>query len=291
MSCFFESGWVKKENNNSWNNKDFVGFLFHLLIITAIILTIFYGWKVGLGFGLVIGLWLFIQPIIVLYAFNACLVPFTRTPPYLLNRAQIFPLSKILEHPDTFIKIKQEVLNVVKQQQDLPAVNQIYGDQNETIKAEKDGWRVMMIKAGNTIVNEQYCPFLTSLIKGNSNIISCMLSILQPRRHIPIHVGYSKSLLRYQLAVIVPKDRDNCFICVNGEKYSWIEGEGVMFDDCYPHKVYNNTDDVRVIVYMDILRPYENSFLNLLNEKLTLFSANSDYVKEETQKTEVQLKI
>ena len=71
---------------------------------------------------------------------------------------------------------------------------------------------------------------------------------------IPIHVGYYKGFIRYQLGVIIPKETEKCYLCVNGEKYNWKEGEDVMFDDTFAHKVYNETEDIRVVVYMDIER-------------------------------------
>ena len=126
--------------------------------------------------------------------------------------------------------------------------------------------------------------------KKNKNIKSCAVSII-PKKAIPIHVGYYKGFLRYQLAVIVPKDRKNVFICVNGEKYSWKEGEGVVFDDTYPHKVYNNTDQDRVVLYIDVERSHMPNYLTLMNKKLLKLFENSSYVKDEIKRTEYQIKL
>ena len=70
------------------------------------------------------------------------------------------------------------------------------------------------------------------------------------------------------MGLFKPKDRKNVFICVNGEKYSWKEGEGVVFDDTYPHKVYNNTDQDRVVLYIDVERSHMPNYLTLMNKKL-----------------------
>jgi beta-hydroxylase len=98
-----------------------------------------------------------------------------------------------------------------------------------------------------------------------------------------------KDVMRYKLAIKVPRDRENVFICVNGEKYNWTEGEGVLFDDTYPHKVYNNTNEDRVVLYMDVLRPFLNPFLDLLNRFVVYLVSNSSIAKKEIARTEYQV--
>jgi len=102
---------------------------------------------------------------------------------------------------------------------------------------------------------------------------------------IPIHVGYYKGIMRYMLPLIVPDDRENCFLWVNGLKYSWENGKGVLWDDTYPHKVYNNTNQNRILLYMDIVRPLDG-FLGNLNLTILKLMQNSEIVKNEIKRTE-----
>ena len=39
------------------------------------------------------------------------------------------------------------------------------------------------------------------------------------------------------------------------EVYYWHDGEGIVFDDNYLHEAENRSDEVRVILWMDMLRP------------------------------------
>lgn len=94
---------------------------------------------------------------------------------------------------------------------------------------------------------------------------------------IPIHVGYYKGIIRYMIPLIVPEDKENCFLWVNGLKYSWTEGESVLWDDIYPH---NNTNQNRVLLYMDIIRPFDG-ILGNLNSLVLKLMKNSDIVKDE----------
>jgi ornithine lipid ester-linked acyl 2-hydroxylase len=306
----FSDGYTYRKHNNSFNRNDKLGYMLWILFISGFIFLLLYiiNNKKENIYNSTINKWLIIasiiffiisiyiawkDPIKLMYMCNVPLTSITRTPAYFHRQQmiEIFPECSNFEKSENFNKLKNEVNSLLNSDIKLPSVDQVYGDHNQGIQAENNGWKVLIIKAGDVIVNRQICPFLTSLVENNSDIMSCMVSILKPRKRIPIHVGYSKSFIRYQLGVIVPKDRQNCFIWINGDKYSWCEGESVMFDDCFPHLVYNNTDEIRVVIYMDILRPYKNRYVNSINKWLANMFVNSKYVQEETKKTEIQVSI
>ena len=92
--------------------------------------------------------------------------------------------------------------------------------------------------------------------------------------------------MRYMLPLQVPKDRDNLFLCVNGIKYHWTEGLGVLWDDNYPHKVYNNTNETRIVLYMDVVRPFLPSTLHQLNSFLVYLMSKHDWTQQEKKNTE-----
>jgi aspartyl/asparaginyl beta-hydroxylase (cupin superfamily) len=157
---------------------------------------------------------------------------------------------------------------------------------------DETGWRLMTLKVGDEITNKCYENFskLAKLLENHPEIVSCALSILEPNTMIPIHVGYYKGIIRYMLPLIVPDDKDNCFLWVNGLKYSWTEGKSVLWDDIYPHKVYNNTNQNRVLLYMDVVRPIDG-FLGNLNSFVLKLIKNSEIVKQEIKRTENKMEI
>jgi len=62
------------------------------------------------------------------------------------------------------------------------------------------------------------------------------------------------------------------YITVNGETYAWREGDAILFDDGYPHRVDNQSQQVRIVLIIDIRRPMP--FLpDLVNRILTNFFA------------------
>jgi ornithine lipid ester-linked acyl 2-hydroxylase len=84
---------------------------------------------------------------------------------------------------------------------------------------------------------------------------TAMFSILSPRKHILDHRGPYKGVLRYHLGLIVPRDAQACRIRVGEDFRHWVEGESMIFDDTYNHEVWNDTDETRVVLFVDVLRP------------------------------------
>ena len=41
---------------------------------------------------------------------------------------------------------------------------------------------------------------------------------------------------------------------MNGERYFWKNGEGIIFDDNYLHDAANESDEVRVVLWLDLRR-------------------------------------
>lgn len=131
-----------------------------------------------------------------------------------------------------------------------------------SVEKEGHSWRLFLVSIGEHIVPEaeKMCPFLTSLVKQCREIKSCFYSILPPRVEIPTHQGYFKGLIRYQVALSVPKNNPP-YLLLNGEKYVWKRGSGVLFDDTFFHEVTNNSEEARVVIYMDVMRKIKNPIL------------------------------
>lgn len=119
---------------------------------------------------------------------------------------------------------------------------------------------------------ENLAPKTTALLKTIPEIKLAMFSILGPRTKIKPHRGPYKGALRYHLGLECPRS-DLCFIKVDGNKYIWRNGEDVMFDDTYVHEVVNDTDERRIILFCDFLRPMKNKRLDLVNERASNYLA------------------
>jgi beta-hydroxylase len=103
---------------------------------------------------------------------------------------------------------------------------------------------------------------------------TAMFSILSPRKHILDHRGPYKGVLRYHLGLIVPADAEACRIRVGEDIRHWEEGKSMIFDDTFNHEVWNDTDQRRVVLFVDVLRPLPSPYaaINSLIVKLIGFS-------------------
>jgi aspartyl/asparaginyl beta-hydroxylase (cupin superfamily) len=99
------------------------------------------------------------------------------------------------------------------------------------------------------------CPRTAALMREIPGMKTAMFSILSPRKHILDHRGPYKGVLRYHLGLIVPRDAEACRIRVGDDIRHWDEGKSMIFDDTFDHEVWNDTDDTRVVLFVDFLRP------------------------------------
>jgi aspartyl/asparaginyl beta-hydroxylase (cupin superfamily) len=236
------------------------------------------------------------KPIRVLYAGSYILSRAVRTPP-VLDPYLYFPAS--VEFEQAYSAIRSEMVDGILPHQDkLAFTRDTFGVQNNYIGSDNnnggDAWRLFVIKVGNHVspAAPKVCPTLLALLNKHSDqIMSCSLSILPPGTHIPQHVGYHKGVLRYMLGIEIPQDLENIYLCANDKRVTWQDGKSIMFDDTYPHKVYNNTAKRRVVLYMDIVRPMPSESLNSLNRWLIHQMQDSQAVKDEVKKTEILLNL
>jgi aspartyl/asparaginyl beta-hydroxylase (cupin superfamily) len=142
-------------------------------------------------------------------------------------------------------------------------------------------WPVIFLRVYNNNTNKiKYFPKTYEIISSISDCTLAMFSVMPPNKKIPKHVGPYKGVLRYHLGLKTPKDNTNCFIAVNDIKYSWKDGEDVLFDDTLEHYVENNTDEYRVILFLDIKRNFNNIFLDTINSIILRLAQFNDTVIE-----------
>jgi beta-hydroxylase len=81
-----------------------------------------------------------------------------------------------------------------------------------------------------------------------------MFAMLPPGARLVKHRDPYAGSLRYHLGLVTPND-DDCYIEVDGQHYSWKDGEAVMFDETYIHHAENKTDQNRIVLFIDVKRP------------------------------------
>ncbi|MDG1719076.1 MAG: aspartyl/asparaginyl beta-hydroxylase domain-containing protein [Flavobacteriales bacterium] len=175
-----------------------------------------------------------------------------KTPAY-LDLDKYFADYTVLE--ENWKEIKQEIEGVISSGKTLPKFHEV--DDGQEYISDNDGlsWSLL-----NLLLYEMWhekncglCPKTTSILRGLGSVKSAYFSILAPGKHIPPHKGPYKGIIRYQLALSVPKNGE-CKIIVDDKDCFWEEGKSVLFDDTYTHEVINNTNEVRIALLLDIKR-------------------------------------
>lgn len=163
-----------------------------------------------------------------------------------------FPLAKELEN--NFPTIQAELKEILKRYDDFAPFQNISPDQ--TYISNDDKWRMFFFKAAgvNFGRNQQFAPKTFEILNRHKYVISAYISVLGPHKMLMPHEGPWSGVLRMHLGVVIPGNKE-CTLVNGGEKYHWEEGKVVLFDDTYEHIAVNETDQIRAILFLDVMRP------------------------------------
>lgn len=142
----------------------------------------------------------------------------------------------------------------------------------------RTGWKRFYLKwYGASLVSaRELCPHTVALLDSIPNVKGAMFAMLPPGARLVRHRDPYAGSLRYHLGLQTPNSPD-CFISVDGEPYHWRDGEAVVFDETYLHYAENQSDQNRIILFLDIKRPVWFAPVDWLNELLSrvLLSASA----------------
>jgi ornithine lipid ester-linked acyl 2-hydroxylase len=164
-----------------------------------------------------------------------------------------FPWTRQIE--ENWAVIRQEAERLLEDRDELANFQDISKDQIEI--TDDDNWKTFFLYGYGfrAKLGIEMCPRTAELMQQIPGMTTAMFSILSPHKHILDHRGPYKGVLRYHLGLIVPKDSASCRIRVGEDIRHWDEGKSLIFDDTFNHEVWNDTDETRVVLFVDVLRP------------------------------------
>ncbi len=170
-----------------------------------------------------------------------------------IHETSTFPFLATIENGWT--DILAELRPLLADRAKLPPFHEISPDQKKI--STGNAWKVFILFGFGvpSARNCARCPRTAQLLRTVPGLQSAWFSILGPRYHIPRHRGITKTVLRGHLGLILPEEHDQCVMQVADQRVSWAQGKCLVFDDFYPHEVWNNTDDERIILIFDFDRP------------------------------------
>lgn len=164
-----------------------------------------------------------------------------------------FPFLEAFE--ERWEEIAEEARAVLKFRDAIPGFQDISPDQYRL--ATEKNWRTFVLFGFGTRCdrNCSHAPVTAQMLARVPNIQTAWFSILAPGYHIPAHEGVTNGILRAHLGLIIPAEREKCRIRVGDVTKFWREGKVFVFDDTYNHEVWNDTDEERVVLLFDFIRP------------------------------------
>lgn len=165
-------------------------------------------------------------------------------------------------------KVREELDALLPYAADIPAFQELQPAQKAL--TQDDGWKTFFFYAYGLKArgNCRRCPETAKLLKQMPGMKTAFFSILAPGKHLPPHRGPWKGVLRLHLGLLIPEPAENCAIRVGTQTRHWQEGKVMIFDDTFEHEAWNQTDGVRVILFVDIMRPMRFP-ANLVNSVFT----------------------
>jgi aspartate beta-hydroxylase/beta-hydroxylase len=157
---------------------------------------------------------------------------------------------------DAYPAIRAEVDALMAERVAMPRYHDVNPPAMEISSSTPGNWKVFMLEllGKQPAQNRARCPRTCAALAQVPGILQAFFSVLEPGKSVPLHDGPYIGYLRYHLGIRVPKDNPP-MLRVGGREYVWKEGEGVMFDDSWPHEVINRSSEPRIVLIVDIPRP------------------------------------
>jgi beta-hydroxylase len=194
-----------------------------------------------------------------------------------------FPWLPALERD--WPEVRAELDRVLARKDELPGFQDILADVGAV--TQDRGWKsFLLIGAGIPLRrNIAQCPRTWRLVSAIPGLSTAMFSIFEPGKELPPHRGPYNGVLRLHLGLIVPDAGDAVAIRVGSRVCRWEEGRALVFDDSFEHEAWNRSDRVRVVLFVDFLRPLRFP-ANLLNRALLAFAMRAPFIRDAQRRQE-----
>ncbi len=187
-------------------------------------------------------------------ALNRLLVRYSKIGDPVVFEKEMFPWTKLLEAH--YEEIRAEALRLRDLRDALPTFHEVSPYQKRISKG--DSWKTVWLYGfgHDSAVAQELCPVTTRLVRQVPQLQSALFSMLAPGTHIPAHRGVYKGLVNYHLGVLVPQESEKCRMQVGDRLIVWQPGQSYVFDDTNTHEVWNESDEERIVLFLQFHRPF-----------------------------------
>jgi len=142
-------------------------------------------------------------------------------------------------------------------------IEAFYATQSKELRANftpyglNPGWRTINLYSYH-LRYRRVCrkfPIVDRVVRSIPGMYHVQIAVLKPHTVIRGHMGDTSALIRHHLGIVVPGTLPELGIRVGREEQCWKEGEVLALQIARRHKAWNETDDYRIILTVDTVRP------------------------------------
>ncbi|SEP81484.1 beta-hydroxylase [Faunimonas pinastri] len=152
--------------------------------------------------------------------------------------------------------IRAELDRVMVRKSELPGFHEISSEVRSI--SDDANWKTFLLCAYGIKSDEaiRSCPETWRIMQKVPGLKTAMFSIFEPGKHLPPHRGPYNGVLRLHVGLIVPEAApDQLAIRVGDQVCHWQEGKALIFDDAFEHEAWNHTNQTRVVLFVDFVKP------------------------------------
>jgi aspartate beta-hydroxylase len=155
--------------------------------------------------------------------------------------------------------IRDEALMIKRRIEDVPRFHEIMPEQASISANDGRDWRMYILKAYGLEQRDHMaaCPRFAALANEVPGVLSASFSFLGPRKHIPPHRGPMRGIIRFYQMLSMPRRPDGspaAVLRVADTEYRLEEGQFLLWDDTFEHEAWNESDEVRIVLSLDVWR-------------------------------------
>jgi aspartyl/asparaginyl beta-hydroxylase (cupin superfamily) len=173
-----------------------------------------------------------------------------------------FPELEALEQATDAIRAEFEALIAAEAAEMVPYIQypeRVPLEQWKELNNNRDWTAIHLLRNGKRVeANARHCPQTMAAVarlpqpRVPAASPNAMFSMLAPRTHIPPHTGVANTRLVCHLPLIVPPD---CGFRCGATSCEWHIGKAFVFDDTIEHEAWNDSDELRVVLIVDLWPP------------------------------------
>ena len=151
---------------------------------------------------------------------------------------------------------------------------------NATMASQVGRWKTygLMFWGQRNRQRAASCPRTMEIVKDIPGLCAVSFNLLEPHSSIKPHYGDTNAIIRCHLGLDIPGDAPRCAFRVRDEVRSWQNGKLLMFCDAHQHTAWNNTDQNRYIMVIDVFRPeFQPRRREVISRVLTAITLDVNY--------------